>query len=246
MSTKPTIVLLHGAFQDGVSTWSKVAPLLEAAGYKVVVVTLPGRNGDGVDPHSLTTERYRDAALALIDAEPAPVILVGHSFGGITISNVAEAAPDKIKALVYLSAYLPQDGESLLALAQLDRDSYLGKPGNLEFTPDYALASIKEDQKAVIFANDALEADLETIVASLSPEPAGPQGMPVHLTETKFGRVPKFYIQTLQDHTVSPYLQELMMSHTQLVKVSQIDGGHASYITQPQAVAAAILDAAAT
>ena len=199
---KPTIVLLHGAFQDGFSTWRKVKPELESQGYKTVVVNLPGRNADGVDPKTLSTDVYRDAVVKEISREIAPVVLVGHSFGGITISNVAEAIPRRIKALVYLSAYLPQDGESLMSLAQTDRDSYLGKPGNLLLTADYSIASIKDDQKAEIFGNDAVGADRDSIVASLIPEPAGPQGMPVKLTSSNFGKVPKFYIETLQD-TVS-------------------------------------------
>jgi pimeloyl-ACP methyl ester carboxylesterase len=242
--SKPTIVLLHGAFQNGSSTWRKVKPELEKHGFKVIVVNLPGRDGDGVDPKSLTTDIYRDAVLKATSGESDPVILVGHSFGGITISNVAEAAPDKIKALVYLSAYLPQDGQSLMTLAQMDRDSYLGKPGNLVVAGDYSVASIKEDQKAEIFGNDATGADRDAIAASLIPEPAAAQGMPVKLTDANFGRVPKYYIETTEDRTVSPFLQEQMMSHTKLVKVTKIDAGHASYITQPAAVAAAIMEAA--
>ena len=241
---KPTMVLLHGAFQDGQSTWKKVRPELESRGYKVVVVNLPGRDGDRADPKSLTTAVDRDTVLPAIGAEALPVVLVGHSFGGITISNVAEAAPHRIKALVYLSACLPKDGESLMTLAQTDRDSYLGKPGNLVLTPDYSVASIKEDQKAEIFANDAVGADRNAIVASLIPEPAAAQGMPVKLTAANFGRVPKSYIETTLDHCVSPSLQEQMMWHTKLVKVTKLDAGHASYITRPKAVAAAIEEAA--
>jgi pimeloyl-ACP methyl ester carboxylesterase len=244
MTSKPTIVLLHGAFQNGYSTWHKVMPELCLKGCKVIVVTLPGRDKDGKDPKMLSTEIYHDTVLKAIEGETAPVVLVGHSFGGISISNVTEAAPDKIKALVYLSAYLPRDGESLMTLAQTDRDSYLGKPGNLILSPDYALASIQEDQKANIFANDAIAIDKAAIVASLIPELAGPQGIPVKLTEANFGRVPKFYIETTQDHCVSPYLQEQMIAHTQLVKVIKLEAGHASYITQPKVVAAAILEAA--
>ena len=201
---KPTIVLLHGAFQNGESTWRKVKPELESQGYKVIVVNLPGRDGDGADPRTLTTDVYRDTVLKAMAGEAAPVLLVGHSFGGITISNVAEAAPEKIKALVYLSAYLPQNGESLMTLAQLDRDSYMSKPGNLVLAPDYSVASIKDDQKAEIFGNDAIGADRDAIAASLIPEPAAAQGIPVKLTAANFGRVPKYYIETTQDRTVSP------------------------------------------
>ncbi len=234
--TKPTIVLVHGAFQDGENTWARVRPQLETNGYKVIVVTLPGRDNDGSDPKTLTTVQFRDTVLKAIEGEKLPVVLVGHSFGGITISNVAEASPDKIKALVYLSAYLPQDGQSLMDLAKTDRDSHLGKPGNLVLAPDYSTASINPDAKADVFANDANDEDRSVIVNSLISEAAAPQGMPVKLTQANWGRVPKFYLETTQDHCVSPYLQEQMISHATLVKVTKIDAGHASYITKPHAV----------
>jgi pimeloyl-ACP methyl ester carboxylesterase len=237
---KPTIVLVHGAFQDGASTWPRVQSILEHDGYKVVVVNLPGRDNDGADPKTLTTALYRDTVLNAIKSETAPVVLVGHSFGGITISNVAEAAPEKIKALVYLSAYLPQDGQSLMDLAKTDRDSLMGKPGNLLLNADYTVATIAPDAKADIFANDANDADRQAIIASLIPEAAGPQGMPVKLTAANWGKVPKFYLETTQDHCVSPYLQEQMIAKASLVKVMKIAAGHASYITKPQEVAVGI------
>ncbi|HEX2918765.1 MAG TPA: alpha/beta fold hydrolase [Edaphobacter sp.] len=242
--SKPTIVLVHGAFQDGTATWARVRPILEHDGYKVIVVTLPGRDGDGADPKTLTTAIFRDTVLEAIKSETKPVVLVGHSFGGITISNVAEAAPDKIRALVYLSAYLPQNGQSLMDLAKTDRDSLMGKPGNLQLNADYTVASIAPDAKASIFANDATGADQELIVSSLIPEPAGPQGMPVTLTAGNWGRVPKYYLETTQDQCVSPYLQEQMIGRASLVKVTKIAAGHASYITLPQDVAAGIEAAA--
>jgi pimeloyl-ACP methyl ester carboxylesterase len=245
MSTTNTIVLLHGAFQNGLSTWRKVRPLLEAAGHKVIVVNLPGRDNDGVDLHTLTADIYRDAVLGVISQEPGPVVLVGHSFGGITITNVAEAAPEKIKALVYLSAYLPKSGESLMSLASTDGDSNFAVPGNLVLAPDYSFASILDSVKADTFANDAAGEDREAIVSSLISEAAGPQGAAVVTTDERFGTVPRFYIQTTQDHCVSPALQERMFTATPVQQVIRIDAGHASYITQPRAVADAILVAAA-
>ena len=198
-----TIVLLHGAFQDGESTWKRVAPELESAGHKVIVVNLPGRDSDGVDPRSLTTQIYRDAVLKAMSS----------------------------------------DGQSLIDLAMTDKDSYLAKPGNLEFAPDFSVASIKDDQKGDIFANDATPTDRDSIVSSLIPESAAPQQMRVTLTAENFGRVPKYYIQTTQDHCVSPFLQAQMIADVELVKLKKIDAGHAAYITQPKAVVEAILDA---
>lgn len=239
---KQVVVLVHGAFQDA-GTWSKVEAGLEAKGCRVIRVNLPGRDGDSVDPQKLTIEDYKQAVLKAISAEKQPVILVGHSFGGITISNVAEARPDKIKALIYLSAYLPKNGESLQSLSQTDQDSKLGKDGNFVVSPDYKYASIKPENAADVFANDALGGDREAIAKSLIREPLAPMANPVKLTAAQFGRVPKYYIETTQDVVVSPALQERMMRGVEIKRVFKIDAGHASYITQPRQVTAAILQA---
>lgn len=242
---KPAIVLVHGAFQDGPTTWAKVAPGLRAKGYSAVVVNLPGRDGDSADPHALTTEIYREAVLRAIPSGAQPVILVGHSFGGITISNVGQAAPEKIKALVYLSAYLPKDGQSLQSVSEADKDSKLGQDGNFVISPDYKYASVKAEHGADLFANDAKGPIKDAIDKSLIQEPLAPMGNPVSLTPDKFRAVPKFYIETTQDMVVSPALQKQMINGAGVKRVFKISAGHACYITQPDAVTQAILAVAA-
>lgn len=239
-----TIVLVHGAFQNA-SGWARVKTTVEADGYKVVTVNLPGRDGDGADPLKLTTEDYKLAVLKAISAETRPVILGGHSFGGITISNVAEAAPEKILALIYLSAFLPKNGESLQSLAQTDADSALGRDGNFVVSPDYSYASIKSEHAAELFGNDASQGDRELIGKSLIPDPLAPMAMPAVLTAARFGSVPKYYIETTEDLIVSPALQERMIANAGVKRVFKVDAGHASYMTQPADVAHAILAVAA-
>lgn len=87
-----TIVLVHGAFQNS-TCWSRLETRLAAAGQKVATINLPGCDGDSIDPHKITTEDYKDAVLAALAKIQQAVVLVGHSFGGITVSNVAEAVP---------------------------------------------------------------------------------------------------------------------------------------------------------
>jgi len=242
--TNHTIVLVHGAFQNA-NGWSRVKTKLEADGCKVIAVNLPGRDGDGTDPHKLTPDDYKQAVLKAVSTEARPVVLVGHSFGGITVSNVAEAAPEKISALVYLSAFLPKNGESLQSLAQTDADSALGRDGNFVVSPDYAYASIKPEHAAELFGNDAIDGDREAIRKSLISDPLAPMAMPVVLTATRFGKVPKYYIETTEDLIVSPALQERMIAGADVKRVFKISAGHASYVTQPGDVARAILAVAA-
>jgi pimeloyl-ACP methyl ester carboxylesterase len=241
--TKPTIVLLHGAFQTE-QGWGFVKGRLEAHGYSVVAIRLPGRGDDATPIDQITMDLYRTKVLEAIDALPGPVVLVGHSFGGMVISTVAEAEPEKIKSLVYLSAYLPKSGQSLDTLAHTDPDSILSKPGNFIVSDDHKYASIKDDAKADTFANDADEAGKKLIVASIIKEPLAPLGTPVTLTDEKFGKVKKFYIFTTEDQAVSPSLQARMLEATPVYKVIKIKAGHASFVTDPDDVTAAIIEAA--
>ncbi len=241
---KPAIVLVHGAFQNA-DAWARVKSRLTIEGHSVSAVNLPGRDGDVADPQTLSTDDYKQAVLKAVTAQAGSVVLVGHSFGGITISNVGEAAPEKIQALVYLSAYLPQDGDSMRALAQTDADSKLGKDGNFVMTPDYKYGFVKPDKAVEIFGGDATEQDREEIGKSLIREPLAPMAGAAKLTAGRFGKVPKYYIETTNDSVVSPALQERMIASTPVKRVFKIDASHAAYVTRPDDVARAILAVAA-
>jgi pimeloyl-ACP methyl ester carboxylesterase len=118
-AAKPPVILVHGAWETS-SIWDGVAAKLKQDGYRVQVVDLPGRPGNPAAPGQVSMESYRKAIATATAKEKGPVILVGHSFAGFPISVVAEAEPARIKTLVYLAAYLPQDGQSLLGVATAD------------------------------------------------------------------------------------------------------------------------------
>src|SRR5687768_673228 len=103
-TTKPAIVLVHGAFADG-SSWSRVIPLLEKDGYKVTAV----QNAMSSYADDVATTRR------VVDAEKGPVVLVGHSYGGAVITGAAVERPH-VRALVYIAAFAPDEGESISEL----------------------------------------------------------------------------------------------------------------------------------
>jgi pimeloyl-ACP methyl ester carboxylesterase len=121
-----TYVLVHGAWQAPYACGA-VKSSLEKAGNHVVVVELPGHGCDQTAPQNLSIDIYRDKVIDALSGIDGKVILVGHSLGGVVISAVAEKVPSKIEKLVYIGAYLPASGQSLLDLAQTDPDALLGK-----------------------------------------------------------------------------------------------------------------------
>lgn len=227
-----TYILIHGAFQTA-SAWERVIPLLEARGNKVIAVNLPGRADDTTPLADITLQDYVDTVVAVINQQPESVILVGHSFGGITISQVAETIPDKIKTLVYVAAYLPQDGESLVSLSGMDHWTGFTSE-NFVIAVDYSHADVLERDRVDIFCGDCNEADAELVRSGLVREPLAPLGTPVSLTAENFGRVNKVYIETTGDNAVSYLLQLIMQKHTPTTQHVWLHTSHAPFYTQPQ------------
>ncbi len=115
-------VLIHGAWH-GAWCWDKVVPLLEKEGHKVEAPDLPGHGNDKTPIPEISLQAYADRVCEILDAQSEPVILVGHSMGGVVITQAAENRPEKIKKLVYLTAFLLQNGEFLLQYGEPDKDA---------------------------------------------------------------------------------------------------------------------------
>jgi pimeloyl-ACP methyl ester carboxylesterase len=234
-----TIVLVHGAFQDG-KAWAAVTPLLEKMGHKVIAVTLPGRNDNPADPGAVSLDVYRDAVIKAMGDGTEKVDLVGHSFGGFTISEVAEAKPDRIATAVYVAAYLPKDGESMQALSGQDKWNKFTQE-NFVLAKDYSTASVLERDRALIFCNECDDAHKATLLGGMVDEPLKPVAEAIKLSDAAFGTVRKAYIATKQDNAVSRKLQQMMIDRTKVASVIEIDTGHAPAISNPQALADAII-----
>lgn len=233
-------VIVHGAFQSG-KAWSDVVRTLERRGATAIAVDLPGRNGVGAK--SQTLSGYRDAVLSVVRSQPEPVLLVGHSFGGMTISEVAEAAPERIKRLIYVAAYLPRNGETMQALAGEDHDNKFTQE-NFVVAPDYATATVLPRDASLIFANDVQGKKQKAIAASLLAEPLAPMAAPSTVTAERFGSVSKAYVFTLRDNAVSLPMQRRMVNRNAVALKYEIDTGHSPFLTQPKKLADTLIRAA--
>lgn len=234
---KPTIALVHGAFEDA-HVWDHVSARLQADGYRVINVDLPGRPSAPMASNLVTNDVYRDVVLKAIGGESKPVVLVGHSFGGIAVTNVAEAAPDKIRTAVYLAAFLPQNGESMLSLAKQDRDSKAGPALHVDETK--GMISVNYNARADLFANGAPEGLRKALPDLIIDEPLSPIVTPVKVTAARFGQVDKVYIHTAQDQVVSPYLQQKMVAATAVRREFTLNTGHIPFLTDVSGLVSAI------
>ena len=238
---KPTIMLVHGAFEDS-QVWGHVTAKLEADGYKVVVVDLPGRPSNPMSPDRVSLDLYRDTVVKALGTTNGPAVVVGHSFGGIVISAAAEQAPKKIKTLVFLAAYLPQDGDSLVSMAQKDADAKIGP--HLQIQKEKGIASIEYSSRADLFANGGPEALRQAIPDLILDEPLAPLATPVKVTSANFGKVDKVYIHTALDQVISPAFQAQMVANTPVRVEYTLQTGHTPFLTDPNGLADAIERAA--
>jgi pimeloyl-ACP methyl ester carboxylesterase len=240
---QPPIVLVHGAWM-GAGVWRATAQALAASGHEVLAPELPAHGADPTPANEATLLRYVESVTATI-GDRRNVVRVGHSFGGIVISAVAETAPERLRRLVYLAAYLPQSGESAYALSQRDPASLVGRYWRQEDPSRYSPASIAREGIVETFCADCAPAEAAWLVANHRAEPVPPLATPVALSAARFGSVPRAYILTSQDRTISPSLQRAMAAAAGIAAPVELPTGHAPMLSAPDALAAAIARIAA-
>ncbi|MEU7121579.1 alpha/beta fold hydrolase [Streptomyces zaomyceticus] len=234
---RPTIVLEHGAFADA-SSWDGVVERLQRAGYPVVAAANPLR-GPAVDA------AYLRSVVEHIDG---PVVLVGHSYGGTVISQAATGLEEKVKALVYIAAFLPDTGESSLGLTNKFPGSTLGQviaPVNYTL-PDGASGAdvfIKPDKFHQQFAAD-VPADKARLMAT-GQRPIAAAALEENSTRAAWKTIPSWSLVTTGDRNI-PVAAQRFMSARAHARTTEIDASHAVTVSRPDAVARIVEKAART
>lgn len=227
MSTKTrNVVLVHGGFVDG-SGWQEVYTLLKQDGYHVSIVQNP----------TLSLAGDAAATRLILDTQDGPVVLVGHSYGGAVISEAG--TNDKVAALVYIAAFVPDKGESVNTLLA---DAPPGAPVPPILPPREGYLFLDKDKFHASFAGD-VSAERAAFLAD-SQGPWGVDALAGSITEAAWRTKPSWYLVTTQDRMIPPPLQHTMAQRAGAT-VSEIAGSHAIYESQPRAVADLIKQAAA-
>lgn len=217
---------MHGAFADG-SSWDRVAPLLEAKGYRVVAVHQP----------LSSLEADVAATRRAIELAPGPVLLVGHSYGGFVITEAGTS--DKVTGLVYIAAFAPDNGESINEL-------FKGKPApawvKTAAFDSGGFAWLPRPTVASLFAQDMPAADIDLLTIK-----QGPIAMRVfddHITTAAWRSKPSWFIRSEQDGMIEPAAQDMMAKRAG-AKLTNLRSSHVAMLSHPREVAAVILTAAA-
>ena len=220
-----TIVLVHGGFVDG-SGWESVYKILKQDGYKVAIVQNP----------TISLAHDVAATRRVVDAQNGPVILVGHSYGGVVITEAGNSP--NVAGLVYIAAFAPDKGESVSTLI---KDPVPGAPVPPILPPQDGYLYLDKAKFPASFAAD-LDKEKAAFMAD-SQVPWGVEALSGAISKPAWKTKPSWYLVASEDRMIPPPAQQFMSKRAGSTVV-EVMGSHAVYVSKPEAVAALIAKAA--
>jgi pimeloyl-ACP methyl ester carboxylesterase len=261
-----TFLLVHGAWHSA-AHWNKVAERLTASGHRVDAIDLPGSGLDAGYPESylrgdaaaLATEPsplgqirladYTDAIVERLRALGGGVTLVGHSFGGLAITQAAERVPELVDRIVYLTAYVPAKAKNAVELSSMPEGAsslsgaiLVGDPtatGAMRINPRNSDPDYVEKGRQALY-NDVSTEEYLRFAAYLNPDLPLPVAFDdARGTPERWGSVPRTFIRTAKDRTVPPALQDRMIAEADELTpanrfdVHTLDSSHSAFASMP-------------
>jgi pimeloyl-ACP methyl ester carboxylesterase len=235
------MVLVHGAFGRA-ACWDRVAPGLRAAGHDVEAVDLPGAGDDPTPVAELTLDLYAQRVCEVLAAGP-PAVLAGHSMGGMVITQAAARCAEHVDRLVYVTAFVPSDGESLIDLTKLPEGAGDQIQANMVVEGDPPVAHMTPEGARLARYGCCDDEQVTYALARNGPQAVAPFTHPVRLNgpgNDAFAALPRAYVMCLQDKAIRPPLQRLMLERAGCDPVIEIDTDHAVWASRPDELAAAL------
>lgn len=252
-AAKPTIVMVHGAWHWG-GCFLKVADLLAQMGYPVVMPDLKSHGYSAATYDQVVDMAdYAAPVSAIVQAAESPVVLLGHSMGGVTLTHVAELYPDKIRKLIYLTAFMTPSGKS--ANSYIFSPAYATDPAAAEL---FQLLSASSDNKGVVldvaqpalvraaFYADCPDRDVAVAAANVIPVNSNvPYGAIASTTPGRFGSIPRVFIECTLDKAIPIAQQRQMQADVPGATVMSLATSHSAFFSEPDQLADLIATAAA-
>jgi pimeloyl-ACP methyl ester carboxylesterase len=238
-----TFILIHGAWHGG-WCWERVVPLLEKAGHTVIAPDLPGMGQDKTPLANASLSSWTMFVTDVVAQSFEPVVLVGHSRGGIVISEVAQLVPDRIATLVYLAAFLVPDGKTLSDMLAM----HAGRPvarDTMVPADDGISVTMRPEKVGPVFYNTTPPELQKRAAEHVVAEPLASFTTPVRTTADRYGRVERAYIECTQDNAIPIELQRLMQQALPCDPVVTLDADHSPFYSMPERLAGALIALAA-
>ena len=229
-----TFLLIHGAWH-GAWCWHKVVAELKSRGHEAVAIDLPGHGIDRTPPGEVTLAHYVERVGAALETIDGPVVLVGHSMGGMVLSAAGERYAERLCGLIYLAAIVLCDGESMLdnPVKASPREFMAGfRPRPDGTAVDYSQEFLRE-----VFYADCSAADIELARVCLVPQPAQVMRTPIELSAARWGAIPRSYIACRDDHALTLTGQHEMLSRVGFDRIVEMPTSHSPFFSRPAELA---------
>jgi len=234
-----SFILIHGG-GHAAWCWDPVVEPLRSAGHEVQALDLPGRDSSAAGGSDVTLEDWVGAVSKAVDATTSPPLLVAHSMGGISASQLAERRPDDIAGIVYVCAVVPVDGAAgLPTLMQAGDECALLVEGAMMPSTDGTTISVDPRHARIAFYEQSPEPAVRAALSRLCAESVPPMMTPLRLG-ANFARVSKRYIGASRDKAVPPAFQRLMTERCGAAFIP-IDADHSPFYSAPEDFVALLL-----
>jgi pimeloyl-ACP methyl ester carboxylesterase len=235
-----TFVLTHGTWQAS-WIWREVVPMLERQGHRAMAIDLPGHGADGTPLGEIRMQHYVDGVARTLDTLGEPAILAGHSMGGM-IAAVSEARCESLAAVVFVAANIPANGQSMLSVVeQYDP----GFPASFVWAADRKTASITPEGARKFLYHLCPPSTIDDVLPRFTSEPVAPFEAPITTTPERFGRVRRYYIETLHDRAVPIRLQRSIQAAIGFEAVFTLAADHSPFFSTPSELTACLSAVAA-
>jgi pimeloyl-ACP methyl ester carboxylesterase len=232
-------VLVHGAFH-GAWCWEPLVAELAAGGHTVVTLDLPGSGDDPTPVADVTLDAYARRICDTLADQPEPVVLVGHSMGGVAITQAAAQCPEGIAKLVYVAAFLPGDGQSLADLTRLPEGAGDMVQANMVVDGEPPVATMPAGAVRETFYALCSPEQVAWATERIRPQPVLPFVTPVALDGSEARRPPRAYVISAQDRALPTALQRRLVADNPDLDVAEIDADHSPFLSRTGELAAVL------
>lgn len=234
-------LLIHGAM-GGAWCWERVIPGLEAAGHEAHAIDLPGQGADPTPLEQITLYRYADAVCDALDRLEGPVLLTGHSMGGMVITQASTQCPGKLAGLVYVAAFLPQPGQSLVDITHLPEAAGDSVQANLVVEGNPPVSHMPPEAAPEALYHRCTPEQIDWALPRRAGQPVIPFTQPFTPGSgaEAAAALPRAYVTCLQDRAIRPAAQRLMYTAAGCDPVIEIDTDHSPWLSRTEELVAAL------
>jgi pimeloyl-ACP methyl ester carboxylesterase len=232
-------VLVHGAF-TGAWIWGPLVDALKAAGHSAEAFDLPASGDDPMPASAATLDTCATRLCEVLASSSEPAIVAGNSMGGIIATQGAARCPSRVKALVYVTAFLPKDGQSLLDLTKLPEGSGDQVQANITVDGEPPVATMPCAASRDALYGCCTDPVAAWAIARQRPQPVAPFVTPVSIPPGSLDGINRYYVVCTRDQAIPLPLQRRMIAENPCADVVELDTDHTPHLSKTDELAKAL------